>query len=123
MDIQELAENVLWDEVSDYVEQVEEFKKMVKDISYIEDDKVDEVKWCEVFITDEIIVLDSKEYDETIEIEFEMPFVLSAWGAETQLFRVTTCVNGKAELTQEKVIKLSDVKYGDVEVDSVYLEY
>lgn len=123
MDIQELAEDVLWDEVSDYVEPVEEFKKMVKNISYIERDKVNEVKWCEVFDTEEIIVLDSKEQDEKVEIEFEMPFILSAWNDETQLFRVTACVTGKAELEEEEVIKIEDVKYTDVEVDSTYLVF
>lgn len=123
MDIQELAEDVLWDEVSDYVEPVEEFKKMVKNISYIERDKVNEVKWCEVFDTEEIIVLDSKEQDEKVEIYFEMPFILSAWNDETQLFRVTACVTGKAELEEEEVIKIEDVKYTDVEVDSTYLVF
>ncbi len=123
MDIQELAEDVLWDEVSDYVEPVEEFQKMVKNIFYVDRDKVNEVKWCEVFDTEEIIVLDSKEHEDKVEIEFEMPFILSAWNDETQLFRVTSCVHGKAELTQDEVIKLEGLEYTDVEVDSVYLVF
>lgn len=120
MDIQKLAENMLWDEISAYVEQVHEFKRMIKDIPYINHDKVNEVKWCEVFESEEIIVLDSKEYDEKINIDFEMPFILSAWNDETQLFRVTACVHGKAELTQEEVIKLEETVYTNVEADSVY---
>lgn len=123
MDIQQLAEDVLWDEVSDYVEPVEEFQKMVKNIFYIDRDKVNEVKWCEVFDTEEIIVLASKEHEDKVEIEFEMPFILSAWNDETQLFRVTACVHGKAELTQEEVAKLEGLEYTDVEADSVYLVF
>ena len=96
---------------------------MVKNIFYVDRDKVNEVKWCEVFDTEEIIVLDSKEHEDKVEIEFEMPFILSAWNDETQLFRVTSCVHGKAELTQDEVIKLEGLEYTDVEVDSVYLVF
>lgn len=118
--IQELAENVLWDAVGDYVEQVEEFKKMVEVISYIDHDKVMEVTWCEVFDSEEIIVLDAMECEDKVVIHFEMPFMLSAWNEETQLFRVTACVQGKAELEQENVVMLEELEYTDVEVDSTY---
>ena len=42
MNLEELAENLLWDKVADYAESVEEFKKMVKDICYIDREKYDQ---------------------------------------------------------------------------------
>ena len=126
-DIQELVEEVLWDEVSEYVEQVKEFKKMISDIGYIDHAKADEVTWCEVFDTEEIIVTKYSEDEENdeIRIEFEMPFLLSAWKTKSkeQLFRVTAYAKGKAviDTDEEEVKKIYSVKYTDVEVDSVYL--
>lgn len=121
LDMQELAENVLWDEVGEYIGKVNEFEKMVEEIGYIDHDKVKEVNWCEVFDSSEIIVLESKEKDGKIDMQFEMPFILSAWNYKCPLFRVTACVTGKAELTKEKVVKIQGMKYSDIEVDSVYL--
>ncbi len=121
LNIQELAEDLLWDEVSAYVEAVDEFKKMVGNISYIDHNKVNEVKWCEVFDTEEFIVISAEEQNEKIYIKFEMPFILSCWNEETQLFRVTACVQGKAEVEQDELVKLEEMRYSDVEVDSTYL--
>ncbi len=121
MNIEELVEDVLWDEVSSYVEGIEEFKKMVENIAYIEQSKVDEVKWCEVFETEEFCVMNAEEQGETLCVAFEMPFILSCWSDETQIFRVTACVEGKVLIEQEEVVEISEIKYSDVEVDSVYL--
>lgn len=121
VDMQELAKNVLWDEVGEFVQSVKEFHKMVESIGYIDHSKVKEVNGCEVLDSSEIIVLETKEKNGNIDMRFEMPFILSAYNDEHQLFRVTACVVGKAKLTREEVMKIQDVKYSDIEADSVYL--
>jgi len=121
MDIQEIAEEIIWDEVSDYIEEIEEFKKMVEGIGYIDHDKVDEVEWCEVFEFEEINVVDYSDSEDEICVEFEMPFILSCWKENEQLFRVTACAKGKAVLEDEEIVELCGVTYDDVEVDSVYV--
>lgn len=121
MDIQSIAEKILWDEVSNYIEKVEEFKQMIADISYIDHKVADEVDWCETFDTEEINALDYEINEKGICIEFEMPFILSAWKSKQQLFRVTASVKGKAVLENDALIEIHSVSYDDIEVDSVYL--
>lgn len=118
-DIQEIAEDIIWDEVSDYVEDIEEFKKMISGIKYINQEAVETVEWCEVFESDEINVTGYKQTEEEIEIEFQMPFVLSAWKENEQLFRVTSCAHGKAIIEDDEVTEIKDVVYEDVEADSI----
>ncbi len=120
MDIQEIAEEVLWDKVSDYIEKVEEFHKMVGSISYIDHKVVAEVEWCEVFDTEAINAIGFEDCGKRICIEFEMPFIMSCWKANQQLFRVTAYAKGKAVLEHKKLIEIYGIAYDDVEVDSVY---
>ncbi|MBQ8822280.1 MAG: hypothetical protein IJZ82_06525 [Lachnospiraceae bacterium] len=120
MDIREIAEEILWDKVSDYVEKVEAFRNMVGRISYIDHRIVEAVEWCEVFDTEEINATIIEESGKRICIEFEMPFIMSCWEAKQQLFRVTACAKGKAVLENEEVMEIYGVMYDDVEVDSVY---
>lgn len=121
MDIQNIAETILWDGVSDYIENVEVFKKMVVDISYIDHKVADEVEWCEIFDTEEINALGYEVCEKGICIEFEMPFIMSAWKAKQQLFRVTASVMGKAVLENDEIIEIHSLIYDGIEVDSVYL--
>lgn len=121
MDIQNIAEEILWDGVSDYIENVEEFKKMIAGISYIDHKVANEVEWCEIFDTEEINALDYEVCENGICIEFEMPFILSAWNAKQQLFRVTAVVKGKAVLVNDELTEICSLIYDGIEVDSVYL--
>ena len=120
MNIQNIAEDILWDAVGEYVEIVCEFKKMVDGITYIDHQVVSEVEWCEVFESEEIIVNEYKIEGEKIHIEFEMPFILNAWKNDEALFRVTSLGKGKAILQDNEVVEIEDVEYVDVEVDSMY---
>ena len=50
-----------------------------------------------------------------------MPFIMSAWKAKQQLFRVTASVMGKAVLENDEIIEIHSLIYDGIEVDSVYL--
>lgn len=114
IDIEKLAENFLWDKVSEYVDQVEELKIMLDDISYIDTDIIEKVEWCEVFETEEFIVENVRENNGRIQVEFEMPFLLSCWEAKEQLLRVTACVTGICEIPDEENFDYSSVNFADV---------
>lgn len=121
MDIQNIAEEILWDGVSDYISKVEEFRKMIIDISYIDHKVADEVEWCEIFDTEEINALDCENCAKGICIDFEMPFILGAWREEEQLFRVTASVKGKAVVENDELVEVFSLIYDEIEVDSMYL--
>ena len=145
INIEEIAENFLWDKISWYVEQVKELKIMIKDIGYIDKNIVEQVKWCEVFDTEEFIVCRVEETKQGIAIEFKMPFILACWNdreqEQKQLLRVTAEVSGVCNIPDEEsfdyslldfvntmqtsellkkleaLIKISDIAYSGVEVD------
>lgn len=143
MEITDIAESLLWENVSHFIEGINEYKKMVQAITYIDREKVNEVEKCEVFDAEEFCVLQVENINEKIAIEFEMPFLMSCWNNTTQLFRVTACAKGKCEIPSEDgfnytlvnfnkmnreqlleygyLIKICDMEYQDVEVDSMYL--
>lgn len=139
INIEDFVENILWDMVSDYVEQVEELKPMIGNIAYIDINIVEQVDWCEVFDAEELCVVNVEEVNEHLQINFEMPFLLSCWRGEKQLLRVTACVNGICEIPNDdkfdysaisqmertelmeknNIMKLYNIKYSDVEVDQI----
>lgn len=124
MNLEELAENLLWDKVSGYAESVEEFKKMVKDICYINREKVDQVVWCEIFDSDEFCVVGTEEKDDKICVEFEMPFIMSCWDKDdNQLFRVTAYAEGVCEIPGEEQFDYSEIDFSDMsEIDDLEVE-
>ncbi len=120
MDIQALAEELLWDKVSDYIEEIEEFQKIIIGISYIDHKVVGEVERCKILDTEEIHAT-GYESNGKICIDFEMPFILMAYKSKEQLFRVTAYAKGKAIIENGEQVEIYDVTYDDVEVDSMYL--
>lgn len=116
---------------------------MTKNISYIDNNIVEQVKWCEVLDTEEFIVHKVEETEQGIAIEFKMPFILACWNdrEQEQLLRVTAEVGGVCNIPDEEsfdyslldfvntmqtsellkkleaLIKISDIAYSGVEVD------
>ena len=75
MGIQDIAEEILWDKVSNYIERVVEFQKMIANISYIDHKVADEVERCEIFDSEEINVISFEDCGKKIFIEFGMPLL------------------------------------------------
>ena len=55
-----------------------------------------------------------RENNGRIQVEFEMPFLLSCWEAKEQLLRVTACVTGICEIPDEENFDYSSVNFADV---------
>ena len=119
MDIQTIAEELLWDKASDYIEEIEEFKKIINGISYIDQKIANEVDRCKALDSEEILATGYEKCGRMY-MEFEMPFILMACKSKEQLFRVTACAKGKAIIEKEELVEIYDVIYEDIEVDSIY---
>ncbi len=137
--IEEIAESLLWENVSNYVERPEELKSMTENLTYIDHSIVNQINSCEVLETEEFTIVKMKEINESIQIEFEMPFILYCWKDKVHLLRISACANGRCEIPNEKrydyssvdfssmnrkellkygeIVKIDRVKYSDVEVE------
>lgn len=138
-DIERIAQSLLWENVSNYIEQIEELQNMMKDISYIDKGILDIINSCEILETEEFCVVGTKEEQGVIWVEFEMPFVLYCWKDKKQLLRVTAWAYGICEIPDGEnydysledfsnmgrleliesgnIVKICNVNYKDVEVD------
>lgn len=139
LDNDEIVETVLWENVSNYVEQVNELGKMLENISYIDKSIYGSITRCEVLDSEELCVLDTEATNGKIEVTFEMPFVLTCWKEKEQLLRITACIKGICVIPDEssfdysavdfsgmnrqelleygKIVELQGVEYFDVEVE------
>jgi len=139
MNIDEIAETLLWDNVSSYVENIDEFKRMIKKISSVKEEIIQKINCCEILDTEECCILTVNKTDDGIQIEFEMPFILYCWEDKQHLLRVTAGAKGKCTipdetkfdyknvdfskmnkkelLTYRNIVKIHDVVYQDVEVE------
>ncbi len=139
INVDQIAESLLWEKVSNYVEQIKELTSMIGKISYIDTDVLASINWCEVLDSEEFIVIGVERVGKCIQVEFDMPFILSCWRDKKQLLRVTACISGTCEIPDETtydyssinfsvlnrkellelghIVKISNIKYYDVEVD------
>lgn len=137
--MEENIKYLLWENVSSYIEKVEELHLMMNSISYIDDKMLERITRCEVFDTEDFYIISMKEEENVIQVKFEMPFILSCWENENSLLRVTACVNGACEIPSERsydyavvdfsemnkkellsygnMISIHSLEYVDVEVD------
>jgi|GEM_PF-6425746 len=90
-----LSNSLIWQVVSEYVEQINQVSIMLKDISYYDINSLPEVTKCEVFISDSFDVLTFEIEKGKIVMDFEMPMVYSVWSYNEQQLRITTIVRGK----------------------------
>ncbi|MDE6476076.1 MAG: hypothetical protein K2L08_04405 [Erysipelotrichaceae bacterium] len=98
--LEELSESLLCEVVCLHIEKVDQIFSMLKDIHYIEDKEhvLLQVKECELLHTEDFDIVNSIIDDGNILIAFEMPFILSVWGEEDQLLRITANAVGKCKV-------------------------
>lgn len=114
INIEEIAETLLWENVSNYVEQISSLQLILKDCWYIDKNLIDRVNYCEVLDTEEFLVLDTVKTEEHIQVKFEMPFVLYCWQDEKQLLRVSAMISGCCEIPDEKHFNYDELDFGDM---------
>lgn len=139
ININEIAETLLWDNVSAYVEKLDELKRMLEKISSVKEEVLQKINCCEVLDTEEFCILTVNRVDDSIQIEFEMPFILYCWKDKQHLLCVTAVAKGKCTIPDEskfdyknvdfsgmnkkellaygKIVKIHDVAYQAVEVE------
>lgn len=139
LNIDEIAETVLWENVSNYVEQVSELDKILANISYIDKNISGVITRGEVLDSEELCILNTLETNGKVEVTVEMPFILTCWKEKEQLLRITACIKGICVIPDErnfdygvanfwgmnrrelleygKMIEFKEVEYFDVEVE------
>ncbi len=139
LNIDVIAETVLWENVSNYVEQVNQLYKILANVSYIDKSISGVITRCEVLDSEELCVLSTQAMKGEVEVMFEMPFILTCWNEREQLLRITALVSGRCMIPDEsnfdysvvnfsgmnrqellefgKVIEFQEVEYFDVEVE------
>jgi hypothetical protein len=93
-----LSDSLVWQVVSEYVEQINQVPIMLKDIRYYDISNLPEVTMCEVFVCDSFDVLAFEVENGKIIMDFEMPMVYSVWSHDEQQLRITTIVRGKCAI-------------------------
>lgn len=141
IDIEEIAETLLWENVSKSVEKISELKAMLEGIGYMDKELAEKIDECEVLETEEFCIINVREQAEHIQVEFEMPFILYCWQNKAHMLRVTACVSGICEIPDDEhfdydtvdfssmnrkellsygnMVRIFDVEYSDVEAEQI----
>ncbi|MBQ9936436.1 MAG: hypothetical protein IJO70_11370 [Lachnospiraceae bacterium] len=139
MNINVIAETLLWENISNYVEQVTELTKIIENSTYIDAEVLERINECQILDTKEFIVTDVIERIGGIQVKFEMPFVLYCWANKKHVLCVTAVASGDCEIPDEEgfdyssvdfdemnrkqllefgnIVKINNITYSDVEVD------
>lgn len=102
--IEILSTTLIWEVISEKVENLNQLPIMLGDSRYIEnkDTTISQITRCEVLDSESLEIIGFTNYDESIFVVFEMPFVLSAWNESKQLLRITATVTGKYSVPDSK---------------------
>lgn len=108
-----LSETLLWEVISENVENVNQLPIMLQDINYLENKNsviaiIDE---CEVLISDSFDIIKSETHGENILISFEMPFVMSAWSTTKQHLRITATATGKCMIPSIEIYDWDSIDF------------
>lgn len=97
---EEIAENLLWTLVSNKVEELEEVKKMLQGIGYVDDMKqiLAAMDSSEMFQTDFEIV-DTSYRGSELQLSFELPYILNTYEKDEPILRVSGFATGKCLVT------------------------
>lgn len=141
--VKKLATTLLWDLISLKVEEKNQIPIMLKEVYYLEekDNLMTQIKKCEVIDSEPLEIIDFIIDGEKILVEFEMPFILSAWSEKKQLLRITATLIGKCTLSgntlfnwnnidieslgkydwleNQKLVKILEINYTDVECEDI----
>lgn len=113
INIDVIAETLLWENVSNYVEQVTELTKIIDNITYI-DVVIESINECQILDTEEFIVTDVIERIGSIQVKFEMPFVLYCWANKKHVLCVTAVASGDCEIPDEEGFDYSSVDFDEM---------
>lgn len=111
LDINVIAETLLWENVSKYVEQVTELRTIIGGITYIDVGLIDKIDECEILDTEEFTLIEITEGINSIRVKFEMPFALCCWANKKHIFSVTAVANGECVIPDEKNFDYSSVDF------------
>lgn len=102
--IDDLSETLLWDSVVQRIEEIQEVRKMVSDIDYIEelDKLLTLITDSEILMSDGIFVDSNQSLGNDVILDFNMPFVLIASIKGEQILRITANVVGNCTLLNVK---------------------
>lgn len=114
---------LLWELVSDKVEEVEEIRKMLKNIGYVEDleDILSSMNHSEIVDSDFFNILEKNIKDSEAVVKFEMPYILNTYNDEVSL-RVTGFVEGECIIFTHKIPDLEMLKFSEMNRQEL-LEY
>lgn len=138
-----LSTSLLWEVVCAHVENINQLPIILRNIGYVEDidNVIAQVTECEVLDSEPLAIVDFKNHEESILINFEMQFVLSAWRGTRQFLRITALAVGKCRipdigkydwksmdfedmskeelLSYEGLVDILELSYSNVECDDV----
>lgn len=138
-----LSTTLLQEVISANIEKINQLPVMLQDIGYIKD-KVNvilQITECEVSDSEPLDIINFTQHGESLLINFEMPFILSAWTGKEQLLRITANATGKCIvpdiakydwasidvenmgkeelLAKNELVDILELNYTDVECDDV----
>lgn len=138
-----LSSTLLWETISANVEKLNQLPIMMKNIGYLgnEESIISRVTRCEILDSEFYNVLNFYVDGDKIRVEFDMPYILSAWADKEQLLRVSSVATGtcfipdmctyswdickfskmnKNELLQyQSLVEIEELKYIETECDDV----
>lgn len=112
-----LAERLIWDVIGAYIEESKPLSIMLKDIYYLKDkdDFIRRTNFCEITVPDEFNVMGFSVEKDKILIEFEYPFVMTAFSEEDALLRITACAEGSCEVPDINAFDWSKLDFDNMD--------
>lgn len=108
-----LSSTLLWEVISAIIEQTNQLSFMLEKVSYIDDKEfvISRIQWCEVFDAEPMEIISCEVQGGKIILDFEMPFLLSAWEKQTQVLRITALAKGKCCIPDVGVFAWEDLEW------------
>lgn len=101
--------DLLWELVSDKVSEIKEVSQMLKDIGYLDELEkiIASIDHSEVLEADHFKVIQRNSIDSSIQIIFEMNYILNTFEKNEPILRLTGSVMGECNISSLKVSELN----------------